>query len=115
MKGLGKVVRETENGSEVKQEIRYFISSLTDLNEFAGAVRKHWAIENNLHWSLDVIFKEDASHAKKDNSPLNLNVLRKTALSLLSKARYGRLSKKKLMFKASLNPDILLNILLSFS
>ena len=115
LKALGKVVRETENGSEVKQEIRYFITSLTDLNEFAGAVRKHWAIENNLHWSLDVIFREDASHAKKDNSPLNLNVLRKTSLSLLSKAKFGRLSKKKLMFKASLNPDVLLNILLSYS
>ena len=115
LKALGKVVRETENANEIKQEIRYFITSLTDLNDFADAVRKHWTIENNLHWSLDVIFREDASRAKKDNSPLNLNVLRKTALSLLSKAKFGRLSKKKLMFKASLNPDVLLNILLSFS
>ena len=60
LKALGKVVRETTNGSGEKQEIRYFITSLTDLNEFAGAVRKHWAIENNLHWSLDVVFREDA-------------------------------------------------------
>ena len=115
LRALGKVVKETKNGNEAKQEIRYFITSLIDLNEFASAVRKHWTIENNLHWSLDVIFREDASHAKKDNSPLNLNVLRKTALSLLSKAKFGRLSKKKLMFKASLNPDVMLNILLSYS
>lgn len=115
LNAIGKAVSETQNGEKTTREIRYFITSLTDLNEFAGAVRKHWTIENNLHWSLDVIFKEDASRAKKDNSPLNLNVLRKTSLSLLSKARSGRLSKKKLMFKAALNPEVLLKILLSFN
>lgn len=113
LNALGMVVTQTENGNENEQEIRYFITSLTNINEFAGAVRKHWTIENNLHWSLDVIFREDASRAKKENSPLNLNVLRKIAISLLSKAKYGRLSKKKMMFKASLNPEVLLNILLS--
>lgn len=111
LKAIGKVISETKNG----REIRYFISSLTNINEFAEAVRKHWTIENNLHWSLDIIFHEDASRAKKDNSPLNLNVLRKTSISLLNKAKYGRLSKKKLMFKASLNPEVLLKILLSFA
>lgn len=58
-------VSQTENGNEIKLEFRYFITSLTDLSEFAGAVRKHWVIENNLHWSLDIIFREDASRAKK--------------------------------------------------
>lgn len=46
------------------------------------------------HWSLDVIFKEDAAKARKDNSQLNMNVLRKTALSLLNKVRYGCVSKR---------------------
>lgn len=115
LKAIGKVVTETKNNGKIKQEIRYFITLLIDINEFAYAVRSHWSIENNLHWSLDVIFREDASYAKKDKSPLNLNVLRKTALSLLCKAKSGRLSKKKLMFKASLNSDILLQILLSLA
>lgn len=92
---------------------RYFITSLTNIDEFAYAVRKHWAIENQLHWCLDVILREDDSRARKDNSPLNMNILRKIALSLLNQAKYGRLSKKKLMFKAALNPDILLDILFS--
>ena len=60
---------------------------------------------------LDVIFREDASRARKDNSPLNMNILRKTALSLLNHAKSGRVSKRKLMFRASLNPELLLNIL----
>ena len=100
----------TENG-ETRTDTRYFISSLTQVDEFSYSVRKHWSIENQLHWCLDVIFREDASRAKKDNSPLNMNVLRKTALSLLNQAKSGRVSKKKLMFKAALNPDVLLNVL----
>ena len=81
------------------------------MKEFAYAVRKHWSIENQLHWCLDVIFGEDSSRAKKDNSPLNMNILRKIALSLVNQAKNGRISKKKMMFKAALNPDVLLNIL----
>ncbi len=115
LKAIGMVVLETQKGDKICREIRYFITSLTNLKEFSDAVRKHWSIENQLHWSLDVIFREDASRAKKDNSPLNMNVLRKTALSLLNKAKSGRLSKRKLMFKASLNPDVLLKILFAFS
>jgi len=77
----------------------------------ADAVRKHWSIENQLHWNLDVIYREDAARVKKDNSPLNMNVLRKTALALVNHAKYGRLSKKKMMFTAALNQQVLLDIL----
>ena len=109
--GVGMVKSVVSENDEKNEFARYFITSLTDIDEFAYAVRKHWSIENQLHWSLDVIFGEDASRARKDNSPLNMNVLRKTALSLLNQAKYGRISKKKIMFKAALNPDFLMNIL----
>ena len=56
-------------------------------------------------------FREDDARARKDNSPLNMNILRKTALALVNQAKYGRLSKKKMMFKAALNPQVLLNII----
>jgi hypothetical protein len=45
-----------------------------------GHLRRYWSIENQLHWSLDVLFREDASQARKDKVPENLNVLRKIAL-----------------------------------
>lgn len=111
LNALGMVSSTVTEGDETRVFTRYFITSLIDLNEFSCAVRKHWSIENQLHWCLDVIFKEDASRARKDNSPLNMNVMRKTALSLVSKAQYGRISKKKLMFKAALDPTVLLDIL----
>lgn len=100
----------TENG-EAHEFTRYFITSLTDLDEFADFVRKHWSIENQLHWCLDVVFREDASRARKDNSPLNLNIMRKTALNLVSQAQYKRISKKRLMFRAALEPTLFLEIL----
>ncbi len=111
LNGIGMVKSHVCEKDTVREDIRYFITSLTDVKEFADAVRKHWSIENQLHWNLDVIFREDAARARKDNSPLNMNVLRKTALALVEKAKYGRISKKKMMFKAALNPQVLLGIL----
>jgi predicted transposase YbfD/YdcC len=112
LNGIGAVYTNvTENGAE-RSEIRYFITSLTDLEQFSNQVRGHWAIENQLHWTLDVVFREDAARARKDNSPLNMNVLRKTALSLLKNAALGnRLGLRKKMLKAALNPNVLHKIL----
>jgi len=111
LKSVGMVKSNVIENGETRTYIRYFISSLMTIDEFAFSVRKHWSIENQLHWCLDVIFRKDASRARKDNSPLNMSILRKTALSLLNQAKSGRMSKKKLMFRASLNPELLLNIL----
>jgi len=91
---------------------RYYISSLTDIEEFAYAVREHWAIENKLHWGLDVILREDSDIAKKDNAPLNLNILDKTALYLVSQVDLGKISRKHKRYKAALNPGVLLSMIL---
>jgi predicted transposase YbfD/YdcC len=96
---------------ETRIETRYFITSLTGVNQFADSVRKHWSIENGLYWQLDVTFGEDGSRARKDNSPLNVNVLRKTALTVLKEVDWGRIGLKKKMFIAALNPDKLLQVL----
>ena len=113
LNAIGAVHSIVEEKGQVREETRYFITSLTDIADFAYAVRKHWSIENQLHWSLDVIYGEDASRARKDKSPLNMNVLRKTALSLARKADLGRkrLGARKKMLKATLNFDVLSKIL----
>jgi predicted transposase YbfD/YdcC len=81
--------------------------------EFAAMIRGHWSIENQLHWSLDVLFREDASRVSKDRAPENLNILRKIALGRLraTDVPNRRLSTKRKIFKASGNPDFLYSVL----
>lgn len=115
LKAVGKVEAIVTKNGIVSSDIRYFISSLTDVERFAHAVRCHWSIENQLHWCLDVIFDEDSSRARKDMAPLNLNVLRKVALSLCKNCDNPKLKKssiQKRRFRASLDPDAFLSILL---
>lgn len=90
LQAVGMVTATISRGGKTTTDTRYFLSSITDVEHFAYAVRKHWSIENQLHWCLDVIFHEDGSRACKDMSPLNLNVLRKTALALCKNADFGR-------------------------
>ena len=61
--------------SEESTEDRYFITSLTDISQFAESARMHWGIENNLHWCLDVNFNEDKCRCRVDNSGENLAVI----------------------------------------
>jgi len=92
---------------------RYYISSLhASPQRFAQLIRGHWSIENHLHWALDVFFGEDACRARKDNSPLNLNILRKFALPILHACKVGRMSAKHKMLKAARNPAFLQTLLL---
>ena len=67
---------------------RYYLSSARLTPEaFARAVRSHWAIENSLHWVLDVTFDEDRARNRTDNGPENLAILRRLTLNLLRTAR----------------------------
>ena len=50
------------------------------------SIRDHWQVENNLHWVLDVTYREDQSRIRDENSALNMSWLRKTALGLLKRA-----------------------------
>lgn len=78
----------TEKG-KTSLERRYFISRLNQDNHksIALAIRKHWCIENQLHWVLDVSFNEDDSRIRKDNSPENLAIIRHIALNLLKQEK----------------------------
>lgn len=91
---------------------RYYISSLQASPErFSQLIRGHWSIENHLHWALDVTFGEDSSRVRKNNSPLNLNVLRKIAIPILHAHKVNKLSAKRKMLKAARNPDFLHRLL----
>ena len=51
--------------------------------KLAQVVRAHWSIENQLHWTLDVVFDEDDARTRKDNGPQNLAVIRRLAQNIL--------------------------------
>jgi predicted transposase YbfD/YdcC len=93
---------------------RYYISSMSATAQtFGRIIRGHWSVENQLHWSLDVLFREDASQVRKGRAPENLNILRKIALARLraTPVSIKGFSTKRKSFKASINPHFLLSVL----
>ena len=98
-KGIKSLVRISsdridKSSGKASHEIRYYISSLqSDADRLNDIIRSHWAIENNLHWVLDMVFKEDGSLKKKGNSALNFNIIAKTALALIDKDTSSKKSK----------------------
>ena len=75
-------VREIQGA--MTTERRFFLCSIkADAREFARAVRGHWAIENTLHWSLDVTFREDQCRVRTEFAVQNLAVLRHLTLNIL--------------------------------
>jgi len=88
-KGLRSVVmieRERTVGDKTSVETADYLTSLpADPARLGALVRRHWSIENELHWVLDVTFDEDQSRIRDRNSAMNLTLLRKLALSLLKR------------------------------
>lgn len=84
---------------ERTQEIRYYITSLDNKNPevIANAIRQHWSIENNLHWQLDVTFREDYSK-KVQNAARNFSAATKIAIAVLKndKITKGSMNLKRL-------------------
>ena len=84
LKSLFKIDKETYYEGKITQETRYYLTSLeVGASELLNIARKHWSIENGLHRSLDMVFKEDSAQEHDRNAAANLSVLRKVALSLL--------------------------------
>ena len=94
-----------KKGTETS-EIRYYITSLRPNSESLNQIiRSHWGIENKLHWRLDVIFNEDKSFKKKDNSAPNFNIISKIAMTLIDREKTAKSSMKKKRLKAAWNDN----------
>ncbi|MFB3119201.1 MAG: ISAs1 family transposase [Stenotrophomonas maltophilia] len=108
-----KVTAHRETGAETSVQSRYYISSLAGrAKTLLEATRSHWSIENNLHWTLDVTFREDLSRVRKDHGPQNLAVLRQIALNLLKKETTLKRGIQGKRHKAGWVEDYLLRVLL---
>ncbi len=86
MRVIGMCSSERTVNGKTSNETRYFIGSKKASARYYGyTLRKHWGIENNLHWQMDVSFAEDANHTVARQAAANLALLRKVALSLLKR------------------------------
>lgn len=111
---LGRLdVTRTVRSKHVTRSTRYFLTSLTynQMDAFMKATRRHWEIEINLHWSLDVSFADDLNRTRTGNAAENLSIIKRIALNLLKQdktAKTGISAKRK---KAGWNQQFLINIL----
>lgn len=112
LQSLVLIISERENHEGKTVEYRYYISSLhpKDPQKILSSVRAHWQIENNLHWLLDVAYREDQSRIRDQNAALNVAWLKKTALGLLKRTVHikGSIRRKQLAIWAK--PDYLIDI-----
>jgi predicted transposase YbfD/YdcC len=84
LKSVVMVESERETGGKVESETRFYITSLTLLaNALGPMIRRHWMIENSLHWVLDMIFRDDDCRVRTDNAPFNLHIVKQLALNVL--------------------------------
>lgn len=81
-----KVTRWGIREGQEYERVGYYISDLSlGAKAFAEGIRRHWKIENSLHWTKDVVFREDKCRAKLGNGPTILSLLRGFAISVLAK------------------------------
>ncbi len=105
-------VREREVNGKASTETSYFISSLNNhAPTIAKAIREHWGIENDLHWCLDISFREDHCRVRKDHAPENFGILRHMATNMLKRENSlkGGIQTKRL--KAAWDHGYLLKVL----
>jgi predicted transposase YbfD/YdcC len=107
-----ETIRSITGTYKVEAEIRYFLTSCRDDPvTLARAIRRHWSVENGLHWVLDVTFREDDSRVQDRTAARNLALLRKIALNLVAKDRGSRASLRGRRKKAAWNDDYMLQLI----
>lgn len=97
--GLAAIVkvereRHIKATGKTENETSYYISTLDRAEKIGQGVRKHWGIENKVHWILDVAFNEDLSRKRTGNAAKNFTNLNRIALNLLKKEEYKRVGVK---------------------
>jgi len=111
LKTIGAAVRVYEQNGVEKSDTRYYLSSLRrNGKQFANAVRNHWAVENTLHWSLDMTYREDESRVRNRTFAENLSWLRRMTLSLIKQhpGKHSNIMKRRM---AGWSVDFLMQIL----
>ncbi len=114
LKSVVRLVTQRQSGETLQVQTQYFISSLpADAHLLLKARRSHWKIENQLHWKLDIAFREDDSRVRSDHAAENLAVLRHLALNLLQQEHTAKGGLRAKRLQAGWDNEYLLRILQS--
>lgn len=113
IQSLIQIHRVRESPDQTTEETSYYISSLqpNDAKLIGAAIRAHWSIENDLHWTLDVQMNEDQCRLHKDHGPQNFALLRRHALSLLKNNTSVKAGVRTKQLRAAADPNYLLKLL----
>ena len=112
LKSVCAITRTWASNKTTSSETRYFISNLApDAPEMLRVVRAHWRVENALHWSLDVSFREDESRVRIGHAGQNLSLVRKLALNLLRQEKTAKVGIKAKRMQAGWSETYLLKVL----
>ena len=115
LKTVSRIRSQRWIGEEKTSEDRYHIASITGAKPVLAAVRSHWGVENELHWTLDVAFDEDRSRVRKGYGAENFAVLRHIALNLLKQEKSSKRSIRGKRLLAGWDGKYLLKVLDGFS
>ncbi len=112
MNSIGVVERTRDINDKVSIEKHYYITSIeSDAKLFAKAVRNHWGIENGLHWTLDMAFREDECRIRIGHALENFSVLRQIALNLLKSEKTFKGSVNTKRLKAAFSTEYLKTVI----
>lgn len=109
---LVRIRAQRRIGHATSVEDRYHITSLPGhADQLLTVIRSHWGVENQLHWSLDVTFREDDSRIRTGDGAQNFSILRRLALNLLKREKTAKIGLKAKRLKAGWDTDYLLTVL----
>jgi predicted transposase YbfD/YdcC len=101
--------------NKTTREVQFYLSSLpVDAQLNGRAIRQHWGIENQVHWSLDVTFNEDKCRIRSFNSPQNFALVRRIALNAVNQETTLQRSLRQKIKRAAMNNDYMMQILKCF-
>lgn len=88
LKGVVMVDSRRELGGKIEHETRFYITSLSvPASQMGPLVRDHWAVENSLHWVMDMVFRDDECRLRTNHAPANFATLKHVALIRRAKSK----------------------------